>query len=85
MKMRSTLIKTQARNEQETESGTVRYTHDCRKYFMSSVDDNNKIVITKSLPSSTSLLLSIPYALQHFINSTQYGSVYSTYAAANRL
>lgn len=83
MKMRSTLIKTQARNEQETESGTVRYTHDCRKYFMSSVDDNNKIVITKSLPSSS--LLSIPYALQHFINNTQCGSVYSTYAAANRL
>lgn len=73
MKMRSTLIKAQA-----------RHTHDCRKYFMSSVDDNNKIVITKSLPSSSSLL-SIPYALQHFINNTQYGSVYSTYAAANRL
>lgn len=56
MKMRPTLIKIQCRRR---ESGTVRYTHDCRKFFMSSVDDNNKIVITKSLPmpSSPSLLL----------------------------
>lgn len=52
-KTRPTLIKKNNNRHSAHSECILVSSLDCHKYFMSSVDDNNKIVITKSLPSTS--------------------------------